>query len=150
METKHILSVSLCIWFATESFCVAAAVSAGTQIIVRTNTGISSHATAGNHFTATLDRDIVANGNVAVRAGAPVSGVVESSRGGRSTTSSEPLTLTLTSITANGRSVSIKTDSIQPQGAKTTRSRRGSFSFGENIFPVGTKLEFRLARSAQL
>jgi hypothetical protein len=132
----------------TTSF--GAIVPAGTPIVVRTNAAISSHATAGRHFTAILDQNLTANGGVVLKAGTHVSGVIQTSRGSRSTTSSSPLTLALTSIAANGRMVPIKTASVEPQGAKTTRSSRGSFSFGENVFPAGTRLEFRLSQPVSL
>ena len=132
----------------TTSF--AATVPAGTAIVVRTNAAISSHATAGRHFTGVLDQSLVADGGVVLKAGTHVSGLIQSSRGSRSTTSSSPLMLVLTSIAANGRMVPIKTASVEPQGAKTTRSSRGSFSFGENIFPAGTRLEFRLSQPVNL
>ena len=127
-----------------------AVVPAGTPIVVRTNGAISSHATPGRHFTGVLDQSLVANGGVVLKAGTHVSGIIQSSRGSRSTTSSSPLTLALTAVTANGRMVPIRTASLEPQGAKTTRSSRGSFSFGENIFPAGTRLEFRLSQPANL
>lgn len=133
---------------ATTSF--AAMLPAGTPIVVRTNAAISSHATPGRHFTAVLDQNLAANGGVVLKAGTHVSGIIQTSRGSRSTTSSSPLTLVLTSIAANGRMVPIKTASVEPQGAKTTRSSRGSFSFGENIFPAGTRLEFRLSQPVNL
>lgn len=129
---------------------LAAMVPAGTAIVVRTNAAISSHATPGRHFTAVLDQNLAANGGVVLKAGTHVSGIIQTSRGSRSTTSSSPLTLVLTSIAADGRMVPIKTASVEPQGAKTTRSSRGSFSFGENIFPAGTRLEFRLSQPVNL
>ena len=127
-----------------------ATVPAGTPIVVRTNAAISSHATPGQHFTGVLDQNLAANGGVVLKAGTHVSGIIQASRGSRSTTSSSPLTLALTAVAANGRMVPIKTASVEPQGAKTTRSSRGSFSFGENLFPAGTRLEFRLAQPLHL
>ena len=132
---------------ATQASLFAATVPAGTPINVRTTGAISSHATPGKTFTAKLDQDVVTNGNVLLRAGTRFSGIIASSRGSRSTTSSQPLTLNLTGVAANGRMVPIKTTGgMQPQAAKTTRQSRGGFSYGENIFPAGTRLEFRLAQ----
>ena len=112
---------------------------------------ISSHATPGRTFTAKLDQDVVINGNAALRAGTQFSGIIASSRGSRSTTSSQPLTLNLTAVAANGRMVPIKTTGgVQPHAAKTTRQSRGGFSYGESIFPAGTRLEFRLAQPLHL
>ena len=145
MITKKFLSFSLCAWIASGSLCLAASLPAGTPIVVKTNAGMSTHATPGNHFTATLAQDVGG-----ARAGAQCRGTIVASRGGRSTTSSSPLTLVLNSISANGHMVKIKTNSIHPEPAKTTSTRRGSFSFGEDVFPVGTRLEFRLSQPANL
>jgi hypothetical protein len=145
MNRKLFFATSLCIVFSSGASCLAGTVSAGTPILVRTNAAISTHATPGNHFTATLEQGL---GSVA--AGAQLSGVIEASRGSRSTTSSKPLTLRLTAISKSGRLVVLKTDAVMPQGAKTTRARRGGFSFGEDTFPVGTKLEFHLTQPVNL
>jgi hypothetical protein len=146
MKTKrYFLLFSVCASLAAGSLSSGATLPAGTPIVVKTNGGISTHATPGNHFTATLAQDLGG-----VRAGAQCRGTITASRGSRSTTSSSPLTLVLTSISANGHLVKIKTNSIHPEPAKTTRTRRGSFSFGEDVFPVGTRLEFRLSHSVTL
>src|SRR5437763_16632286 len=84
----------------TQSSLLAATVPAGTPIIVRTAGAISSHATPGRTFTARLDQDIAINGNRLLRAGTRVSGIIQASRGSRSTTSSQPLTLNLTAVAA--------------------------------------------------
>jgi hypothetical protein len=150
MSYKLSFLTLFCLGLATESFCLAATVPAGTTMVVRTNAPISTHATPGNHFTATLDQDLVADGNVVARAGTHVTGLIQTSRGSRSTTSSSPLTLVLTGISSHGKTVRIKTSSVQPQGAHTTRARRGGFSFGEDVFPAGTRLELRLLQPANL
>lgn len=145
MEKKQTLALSLCVWLAMAACCFAATLPAGTTIVVRTNAGISTHATPGRHFTAIVDQAV---GDL--KAGTHVTGLIQSSRGTRSTTSSSPLTLVLTGISAHGKTVSIKTNSVQPQGAHTTRSKRGGFSFGEDVFPAGTRLEFRLTQPVNL
>jgi hypothetical protein len=139
MNQKRCLT--LCAWLAAGSLCFGATVPAGTALMVRTNAAISTHATPGNHFTATLERNVDR-----IRAGAHCQGIIRTSRGSRSTTSTSPLTLVLTAISANGHTVKIKTDSVHPQGAHTTSTRRGSFSVGEDVFPAGTRLEFRLTQ----
>lgn len=130
---------------AAGSLCLGATVPAGTVIVVRTNAGISTHATPGNHFTATLEQGL---GDV--RAGSQCQGIIRASRGSRSTTSSSPLTLALTGVSANGHMVKIKTDSVTPEGAHTAKTRGRSFSFGEDTFPVGTRLQFRLTHAVNL
>ena len=145
MNYKSFFPILLCLGLVTAPLCRGATIPAGTTFTVRTNAGISTHATPGNHFTATLDQNL---GNA--KAGAQCRGTITASRGSRSTTSTSPLTLVLTSISANGHMVKVKTNSVQPEPAKTTRSRRGSFSFGEDVFPVGTRLEFRLTHAVNL
>jgi hypothetical protein len=145
MNYRPYILIALCIGLACAKLSAAAAIPAGTLIIVRTNAPISTHATPGNHFTATLEQNVGG-----IRAGAHCQGIIRASRGSRSTTSTSPLTLVLTAISANGHTVKIKTDSVQPQGAHTTRSRRGSFSFGEDVFPAGTHLKFRLTQPVNL
>jgi hypothetical protein len=143
---KHkLFSVSLICIGAIGTCCQAATVPAGTPIVVQTNAPISTHATPGNHFTATLEQSVGG-----IRGGAHCQGIIRTSRGSRSTTSTSPLTLVLTAISTNGRMIKIKTDSVQPQGAHTTSTRRGSFSFGEDVFPAGTRLEFRLTQPVNL
>ena len=150
--TKLAVIILIC-WggAAMQSSLLAATIPAGTPLVVRTTGAISSHATPGRSFSAKLDQDVVINGNVVLRAGTQFSGTIQTSRGSRSTTSSKPLTLNLTAVSARGRMVPIKTTgSVQPKAAKTTRQSRGGFSFGESIFPVGTRLEFRLAQPLHL
>ena len=145
MNLKLVSMVLLSLSAASATYSLAATVPAGTKIMVRTSAPISTHATPGNHFTA-----ILAQGIGDVHAGAQCQGSIRASRGSRSTTSTSPLTLVLTHIAANGHMVKIKTDSVYPQGAHTTRSRRGSFSFGEDVFPAGTRLEFHLTHTVNL
>src|SRR5260370_28580727 len=107
---------------------------------------ISSHERVGRTFTAQLDQDIVVKGKVLLPAGTKVLGTVEASRA-NSHTSTSPLTLNLTGVSSNGRTVPIKTVSaVQPQDkAKTARQSRAGVSLGTSTFPSGTKMEFRLA-----
>jgi hypothetical protein len=148
---KLLVLILVCGSALMQSSLLAATIPAGTPLMVRTAGAISSHATPGRSFSATLDQDVLINGSVLLRAGTPVSGRIETSRGSRSTTSSKPLSLNLTAVSANGRMVPIKTTGgVQPHAAKTTRQSRGGFSFGESIFPAGTRLEFRLAQPVHL
>jgi hypothetical protein len=136
--------ILVCTALATPHFGFAGTVPAGTSIVVRTSGAISTHATPHRHFGATLDKSVGG-----LPAGTGVIGYIEASRA-RATSRSTPLTLTLTSISANGKNVSIKTDSVQPESAKTTSTKRGNFSFGEYTFPPGTRLEFHLSQAANL
>jgi hypothetical protein len=148
---KLFVVILVCGGAAMQSSLLAATVPAGTPISVRTAGAISSHATPGGTFTAKLDQDVVISGDVVLRAGTQFSGIILTSRGSRSTTSSQPLSLNLTAVAVNGRMVPIKTTgSVQPKAAKTTRQSRGGFSFGESTFPAGTRLEFHLAQPLHL
>jgi len=150
--TKLFVLIGICGGALMQSSLLAATMPAGTPLIVRTAGAISSHSTPGRAFTAKLDQDVVIDGNVLLRAGTPVSGIIETSRGSRSRTSSNPLTLDLTAVSSNGRVVPVKTTSgveLQPR-AKTARQSRGSFSVDESTFPAGTKIEFRLAQALNL
>jgi hypothetical protein len=151
MKSKLLVLILMC-GALMKSSLLAATVPAGTTLVVQTAGAISSHATPGRTFTARLEQDVVINGNVLLRAGTSVSGVIETSRGSRSTTSSKPLTLNLTAVSARGRMVPVRTTGgVQPENrAKTTRQSRGSFTVGEKIFPAGTRLEFRLAQPLHL
>jgi len=150
MNPKRSALAFLFAWLATAAISFGTTVPAGALLVVRTNGAISSHATPGNNFSGILDQTVLLKGSVLLRAGTPVSGVITTSRGSRSTTRSDPLTLNLTAVSANGRMVPIKTEGVQPRGAKTTRQSRGGFSFGENILPAGTRLEFRLSQPVNL
>jgi hypothetical protein len=142
--SKLFVLILICLGAGTH-YSLAATVPAGTSIMVRTNAPISTHATPGRHFTATLDQAVGG-----FRAGTQFSGIIQTSRGSRSTTSSSPLTLALTGVSVGGKTVAIKTSPVQPQGAHTTSTRRGNFSVGEDTIPAGTRLEFRLAQPVNL
>jgi hypothetical protein len=147
-KTLLLIALSSCAWIATFS---AATIPAGTTLVVRTLDSISSHAKVGETFTAQLDQNIVVTGAVLLPAGTKVLGTVEASRA-NSRTRTSPLTLNLTGVSNNGRTISIKTDgAFQPQASsKTARQSRASISVGESTVPSGTKLEFRLAQSLNL
>lgn len=147
---KLFAPIFLCVWAATSSSSLAATVPAGTTLTVRTVGAISSHARPRGVFTATLDQAVGTNGKILLPAGTQVAGIVEASRG--NSTRSTPLTLNLTSVSVDGKTIPIKTTGgFQPQAqAKTTRQSRGGVSVGESTFPAGTKMEFHLAQPLQL
>lgn len=151
MKNPLVCLVLIAVWISPVNTAFAATVPAGTTLVARTAAPISSHATAGRHFTAQLGQSVAVDGRVILPAGTQLYGIIATSRGSRSTTSSHPLTLNLTAVSANGRKVPVKTTgSVEPHAAKTTRQSRGGFTFGENTFPAGTTLEFRLAEPLNL
>jgi hypothetical protein len=132
------------VWIAAQS-SFAAAIPAGTTLVVRTLNTIHSDDRVGRKFTAQLDHDIVVKGNVVARAGTKFSGKVETS----TRIGSAPLTLNLTEINSDGKVVPVHTVSAyQPQSY--LRGGRGgtgvSVTRGRFVLPHGAKLEFRLAQ----
>ena len=147
-KTLVLIAISSCAWIATFS---GATIPSGTTLVVRTLDSIFSHEKVGGTFTAQLDQDIVVKGKVLLAAGTKVLGTVEASRANSRTTTS-PLTLNLTGVSSNGRTMPIKTVSgVQPQiKAKTARQARAGVSVGASTVPSGTKMEFRLAQPISL
>jgi hypothetical protein len=129
----------------------AATIPAGTTLTVRTASSISSRDPAGRTFTARLDQDVVVNGTTLLRAGTNVSGRIQSSRSSTSRHRSAPLSLQLTSISANGRSVAIRTNSVQPEAPATTAAQRQhGFTAGETVVTPRTQMQFQLAQAVSL
>jgi hypothetical protein len=145
MKKKLFVLILLCTALATHYSAFADTMPAGTKLVVRTSVPISTHSRAGQQFTATLAQSVGG-----LSAGTRVTGLIQSSRA-RTTSRSNPLTLTLTSVSVNGRNVPIKTDSVtQSPSPRTTRQSRGNFTVGQATFPAGTTLEFRLSEPANL
>ena len=132
----------------------AATIPAGTALTVRTTSQIASSNSASRNFTARLDQDVVADGTTVLKAGTEVTGRIQSSRSssrpaGRG---SAPLSLQLTSISVNGRSVAIRTDSVQPPATATQTAqqmRRGVVA-GDMLVTRGTTMQFQLTRAVSL
>ena len=140
-KTFILIAIASCAWIAA---CLGATIPAGTTLVVQTIDAISSRAVVGRTFTARLDRDVAVNGKVVLRAGTKVLGKIEASRA--NPRNSKPLTLNLTGLSINGRTVPIKTVS-------GVREERGAFygaSAGTTLVQPGTKMQFRLARPLNL
>jgi hypothetical protein len=143
--TKKTLIVSViasCAWIAS-SF--AATIPAGTTLVVRTLNTIHSNDRVGRTFTAQLDQDVAVNGKAVLRAGTKVFGRIEASQA--NPRQSGPLTLNLTGVSVNGRTIPVKTASgFQLENkAKVGRAKARGISVGPFVAPHGTKMEFRLA-----
>jgi hypothetical protein len=147
--TKTFLSILMCVWM-TAPFLSAATVPAGTTLVVRTVDSVSSNDRVGKTFATKLDQDVAAQGKILLPAGTKVLGRVETSRA--DSRRPNPLSVNLTSISSEGRTVPIKTDgAFQPKGKpKTTRQARTGVSAGSLTLPPGTKMEFRLAQPLNL
>jgi hypothetical protein len=127
----------------------AATVPTGTTLTVSTASSISSQDPVGRTFAAKLDQDVTVNGSVLLKAGTKAFGKITASRA--NPRKNEPLGLELTTISVNGRSVTVKTDAVQPGVPVTTgRQARYGHTAGTLTVTPGTKLQFRLARAVAL
>jgi hypothetical protein len=146
-KTFTLIAIASCAWIASSS---AATIPAGTTLAVQTIDLISSRSVVGRTFTAKLDQDIAVNGKVVLRAGTKVLGKIEASRA--NPRNSKPLTVNLTSVSVNGRTVPIKTVSgVQPgTNPLTARHAATGVSAGTTVVQPGTKMEFRLAQPLSL
>jgi hypothetical protein len=97
-------AIASCVWIAS-SF--AATIPAGTTVVVRTLNTIHSTDRVGRTFTAQLDQDVALNGKVVLRAGTKFHGKIEASQA--NPRNSQPLTLNLTDVSVNGRTIPVKT-----------------------------------------
>ena len=118
MKFRRSMIIAMVLMFAA-SWAMAAPIPAGSHATVRLNTSLSSAtARAGEVWGGTLTHDIVENGKVIARAGAPVKGkVTYVNRSGR-LHKPGALTLRLTSI--NGETV--YSSRVSRQGKSHTKS----------------------------
>jgi hypothetical protein len=146
-KTFVLIAIASCVWIAT-SF--AATVPAGTTLVVQTLNTIHSNDRVGRTFTAQLDQDVVVNGKVVLQAGTKFHGKIEASQA--NPRNSQPLTLNLTDVSVNGRTIPIKTVSgFQLENiAKGGRAKARGISVGPFLAPHGTQMQFRLARPLSL
>jgi hypothetical protein len=127
----------------------AATIPAGTVLDVKTASSISSRDPAGRSFAAQLDQDVTVKGQVLLKAKTQAFGKIKSSRA--NPRKNEPLTLELTSISVNGRNVSVKTNTVQPGSPpRTGRQARYGHTAGTLTITPGTKMQFQLAAPLSL
>jgi hypothetical protein len=145
--TTGIATICACVVASSLS---AATIPAGTALTVKTTSQISERDPKGRTFTGQVDQDVVVNGATVLKAGTAVTGRVTASRASsRPGRGSAPLSVALTSITANGGSVAIKTHSVQPQGATTAQTaqmRSRGVTAGNVLVTPGTTMTFVLAQ----
>jgi hypothetical protein len=142
-KTFLLIAIASCAGIAT-SF--TATIPAGTTVVVRTLNTIHSTDRVGRTFTAQLDQDVAVNGKAVLRAGTKFHGRIEASQA--NPRNSQPLTLNLTDVSVNGRTIPVKTVSgFQVQHVSMHGGARArGISVGPFLAPHGTKLEFRLAQ----
>ena len=141
------IPVAIAVWISAASFSAAATIPAGTVLMARTVEPISSHERVGAPFKAELEQDVVIKGKVLLRAGTPVTGVVEASLRGRPP--SDALRVNLKAISIKGRSVPVQTTGNYR--LDRFKSKRGvSVSGREWNFPYRTRIAFQLAQPINL
>jgi hypothetical protein len=142
-KTFVLIAIASCVSIAS-SF--AATIPAGTTLVVRTLNVIHSNDRVGRTFTARLDQGVVVNGKVVLQAGTKFHGKIEASQA--NPRNSQPLTLNLTDVSVNGRTLPIKTVSgfRLENIAKVGRAKARGISVGPFVAPQGTQMQFRLAQ----
>ena len=150
-----VIGITLACFAASSSD--AATIPAGTALTARTTSQISERDPVGRTFTAQVDQNVVVNGApgaTVLRAGTNVTGRIRASRSSsRPGGGSAPLSVALTSISVNGRSVAIETGNVQPQGATTAQTaqmRSRGVTAGNVLVTPGTRMQFQLTRAVSL
>jgi hypothetical protein len=145
-KTFILIAIASCAWIGAGQSSFAATIPAGTTLVVRTLNTIHSTDRVGRTFTAQLDQDVAVNGKVVLPKGTKVSGKIEASQ--VNPRNSQPLTLNITDISANGRTIPIKTSGgfVIENVARTGRARTRGITVGPYVAPHGTKMQFRLAQ----
>ena len=138
------LIATICALFAA-SCLNAATIPAGATLTVTTVSLISSQTVVGRSFEAKIAQDVSIKGNVLLKAGTKAFGKIKSSRA--NPRKSEPLTVELTSVVVNGRSVPVQTNRFQP-GSSPQTARQAQYGHTAGILVVnpGTRMQFQLLR----
>ena len=149
IRKKFITVITIVCVCCAASLLNATTIPAGTTLAVQTASSISSQDPVGRSFAAKIDQDVVVKGTVVLKAGTKAFGKIKSSRA--NPRKSEPLTLELTSVSVNGRNVTIKTNSVQP-GSPTRTARQAQYGHTAGTLTVtpGTKMQFQLAAPLNL
>lgn len=120
----------------------AVTVPAGTAMMVKTGSEVSSKDKPGRKFSATLEANLLAGDGVVAKAGTQVYGVVvKSVQAGRGIVASHAnLVLGLTDINIEGTMYPIQTGSFSEEATGVILQRKSV------VIPAGTLLEFRLSQ----
>jgi hypothetical protein len=107
---------------------------AGTPIKIRTQTTLSTKETkTGDSFTATLAEPIVVDGNTVAPRGAQVTGLVVDSDPGVRVKGVATISVRLTQLRVNGRSIEIQTRTIAREAHATKRKDAAKVGIGAGI-----------------
>jgi hypothetical protein len=100
-----------------------AQIPAGTPITIRMGSEISSGtAHVGQSFSGELAKDVVVGGRTVARSGSPVRGKVTVAKSSGRLHAPGELSIRLTSVDANGRTVAVETTSFHAKGKSHTKS----------------------------
>jgi hypothetical protein len=147
--TKSIPVISVICACVAASSVNAATIPAGTTIPVTTVSLITSQDAVGSSFEAKIAQNVSVKGSVLLRAGTKAFGKVSASR--RNPRRSEPLSVELASIEANGRRIPVKTNSMEPHGPpQTARQAHYGHTAGTTVVNPKTLLHFQLRQSVTL
>jgi hypothetical protein len=135
-------------WMAFTS-AEAVTIPAGTTILVQTKEPMTSHETIRKTIRSAVARDVVANGKVALRAGTPASVVVQNSL--RNPGRPDELTLSLASVSVNGRNVAVHTTGGYKPHAHAPRTAHGAPVYvNDHTYNEGTVLRYKLAQPLEV
>ena len=149
MKAKTIAVISVICAFVAASSVNAATIPAGTTLTVSTVSLITSKDVVGRSFEAKLAQDVSIKGNVVLKAGTKAFGKIKTSR--YNPRKNESLTVELTSVSLNGRTVALKTNTFQP-GTPTVTARQAQYGHtaGTLVVNPGTKMQFQLLQPVTL
>jgi hypothetical protein len=150
MKRTMIISVVAVICGCVAALAVnAATIPSGTILTVTTVSLITSQDAVGSTFEAKIAQNVSVKGNVVFKAGTKAFGKVSSSR--RNPRRSEPLAVELTSVSANGRNVAVKTSPVAPHGPpQTARQAHYGHTAGTTVVNPKTSLQFQLLQPVTL
>ncbi len=106
----------------------------GTELQIRLTAPLSSkNAQAGQQFEATLAQEIVVEGGPALKAGTPVTGEVVAAKPAGRAQGKGSMEIRLTSLSAHGRSFSIRTNGLRFEAQGTGQKTAGRIVGGTGI-----------------
>ena len=120
----------------------AATIPAGTKLTINTVSPITSQSIVGRSFEAKLAQEVSIRGTVLLPAGTKVFGKIRSSRA--NPRKSGPLSLELSSLSMSGRSIPVKTNSVEPHGPQRGRQAQYGHTAGTTVVNPGTTVQFQL------
>lgn len=102
-------------------------VPAGTGFLVRTSQTLSTdQMSAGHRFTARLEADLVADGQVVAARGSTVYGIVTQAKRSRRASGTAGISFTLTDIMINNQMKPVVTNEVGAESANTTGKTAGT------------------------